>query len=140
MDGIHSLGRIFAANPRNVHLENMRFATQPRKKARNMNNHHASTWRIIPISKWLINNHGDCKYPKDRVLGPLPNGHSWLINGDSQPLTSWDDPPSIRPRIPKKWNEKTKVEDNNDGVVSCVGLLEVYNTKLYWNWGCKSSY
>ena len=29
----------------------------------------------------VVNNHGDCKSPKDRVVGPLPNGHSWLING-----------------------------------------------------------
>ena len=30
------------------------------------------SWRIIPNSKWLITS---------RVVGPLPNGHSWLING-----------------------------------------------------------
>ncbi len=29
----------------------------------------------------MVNNHGDRKSPKDRVVGPLPNGHSWLING-----------------------------------------------------------
>ena len=22
----------------------------------------------------MVNNHGDCKSPKDRVVGPLPNG------------------------------------------------------------------
>ena len=37
------------------------------------------------------------KSPKDRVVGPLPNGRtSWLING-GDPITtckSWDDPPS----------------------------------------------
>ena len=37
------------------------------------------TWRIIPVSKWLITMVN--KSPKDRVVGPLPNGHSWLING-----------------------------------------------------------
>ena len=33
--------------------------------------------------KWLIlNNHGDRKSPKDRVVGPFPNGlTSWLVNG-----------------------------------------------------------
>ena len=39
------------------------------------------------------------KSPKDRVVGPLPNDHSWLINaGDPNHLitniTNWDDPPS----------------------------------------------
>ncbi len=29
------------------------------------------TWRIIPISKWLITMVN--KSPKDRVVGPLPN-------------------------------------------------------------------
>ena len=28
---------------------------------------------------WLV----DSNYPKDRVVGPLPNGHSWqIIGGD----------------------------------------------------------
>ena len=28
-------------------------------------------------------------------MGPLPNGRtSWLIIGDYEPLTKWDDPPS----------------------------------------------
>ena len=31
---------------------------------------------------YVVNNHGDRKSPKDRVMGPLPNGRtSWLING-----------------------------------------------------------
>ena len=35
----------------------------------------------------MVSNHGDCKSPKDRVVGPLPNGHSWLINaGDPNHL------------------------------------------------------
>ncbi len=29
----------------------------------------------------MVNSHGDHKSPKDRVVGPLPNGNSWLING-----------------------------------------------------------
>ena len=37
---------------------------------------HATTWRIIPGSKWLIVS------PLSGVVGPLPNGRtSWLING-----------------------------------------------------------
>ena len=31
-----------------------------------------ATWRIIPVSKWLITMVNKC--PKDRVVGPLPNG------------------------------------------------------------------
>ena len=31
------------------------------------------TWRIIPVSKWLITMVSN-KSPKDRVVGPLPNG------------------------------------------------------------------
>ena len=31
---------------------------------------------------YVVNNHGDRKSPKDRVVGPLTNGRSlWLING-----------------------------------------------------------
>ena len=30
----------------------------------------------------MVDNHGDPKSPKDRVVGPLPNGlDRWLING-----------------------------------------------------------
>ena len=29
----------------------------------------------------MVNNHGFHKSPKDGVVGPLPNGLSWLING-----------------------------------------------------------
>ena len=47
------------------------------------------TWRIIPGSKWLITmDHGDHKSPKDRVVGPLPNGRTlWLMNRGYLPLT-----------------------------------------------------
>ena len=31
---------------------------------------------------YVVNNHGDRKSPKDRVVGPLPNGRTlWLIDG-----------------------------------------------------------
>ena len=50
-----------------------------------------NTWRIIPISKWLIT-----------MVSKSPNwGYSpskwpkWLINGGYYLLTNWDDPPSI---------------------------------------------
>ena len=33
------------------------------------------TWRIIPGLVSVVNNHGNRKSPKDRVVGPLPNGH-----------------------------------------------------------------
>ena len=37
----------------------------------------------------MVNNHGDRKSPKDRVVGPLPNGQTpWLINGGNLLLTS----------------------------------------------------
>ena len=32
------------------------------------------TWRIIPGLGYVVNNHGDRKSPKDRFVGPLPNG------------------------------------------------------------------
>ena len=52
------------------------------------------TWRIIPVSKWLITM--VIISPLIRVVGPLPNGLSMvLINGVI--LTTyihWDDPPS----------------------------------------------
>ena len=40
----------------------------------------AGAWRIILVTKWLVTMVS--KSPKDRVVGPLPNGRtSWLING-----------------------------------------------------------
>ena len=44
----------------------------------------------------MVNNHGDRQSPKDRVVGPLPNGRtSWLTNGgDPNHLQVLDDPPS----------------------------------------------
>ena len=47
---------------------------------------HPRTW------KWFITL--DRKSPITGVVGPLPNGLSWLINGGYQLLTNWDDPPS----------------------------------------------
>ena len=50
-----------------------------------------------------MNNHGDRKSPKDRVVGPLPNGRTlWLINGGPILTTydTWDDPPSKGPTNP----------------------------------------
>ena len=53
------------------------------------------SWRIIPVSKWLITMAN--KSPKDRIV-PLINGrNSWLINGGDAVhylRPSWDDPPS----------------------------------------------
>ena len=37
-----------------------------------------TTWRISPV-KWLITVVNES--PKDRVVGPLPNGYSWHTNG-----------------------------------------------------------
>ena len=39
------------------------------------------------------------KFPKDRIVGPLRNDHSWHFN---QPLTNWDGPP-ISPRNIRKF-------------------------------------
>ena len=38
-----------------------------------------STWRIIPASRYLATM--VIISPLTGVVGPLPNGHSWLING-----------------------------------------------------------
>ena len=52
-----------------------------------------SSWNLFQwlISLWLI-----CKPPKDRVVGPLPNGQTpWLTKGVFLiTYKSWDDPPS----------------------------------------------
>ena len=65
-------------------------------------NRDSVAWRIIPVSN---SKHGDrCCPPKDRVVGPLPNSYSWLING-GDPITTyihWDDPPSDAPPPQKK--------------------------------------
>ena len=40
------------------------------------------TWRIIQWLGYVVNNHGDRKCPKDRIVGALTNCRSpWLING-----------------------------------------------------------
>ena len=45
--------------------------------------------------KWLVKNHGDRKSPKDRVVGPLPNGRTpWLVN-EGDPLTTCPSPGMI---------------------------------------------
>ena len=48
----------------------------------------------------MVNDHGDRKSPKDRVVGPLPYMAMKMaeING-GDPITTyihWDDPPSTR--------------------------------------------
>ena len=36
----------------------------------------------LPGLGYVVNNHGDRTFPKDRVVGPLANGRNlWLING-----------------------------------------------------------
>ena len=40
------------------------------------------TWRIIPFDKWLYNYHGKNQSPKDRVVGPLPNGRFMAIENE----------------------------------------------------------
>ena len=51
-----------------------------------LGNPQSIAWRFIPDSKWLIIMIS--KSPKDRVVGPLPNGRtSWLVNeGDPKYL------------------------------------------------------
>ena len=57
----------------------------------------------------MVNTHGDCKSPKDRVVGPLPNGrfmaYIYIYGGD--PFTTydtWDDPPSANANLfDNKW-------------------------------------
>ena len=56
------------------------------------------------------------KSPKDRVVGPLPNGRaSWLINGgDPKHLRpSWDDPPSTWVyvyHVSKSWDDPPTID------------------------------
>ena len=50
----------------------------------------AATWRIIPVSKWLITMVSKC--PKWGCSPP--KWPKWLKNWGYWPLTSWDDPPS----------------------------------------------
>ena len=51
----------------------------------------------------MVSNHGDCKSLRPGVVGPLPNDHSWLINGSGPNYVSksWDDPPSGEWQDPK---------------------------------------
>ena len=51
----------------------------------------------LPVDGSVVNNHGDRKSPKDRVVVPLPNGRTpWLVNrGTLTTYIHWDDPPSI---------------------------------------------
>ena len=51
------------------------------------------TWRIIPVSKWLITMVS--KSPFSRVVGPLPNGRFMASKwGLLTTYDTWDDPPS----------------------------------------------
>ncbi len=54
------------------------------------------TWRIIPLSKLLIT--VVIVSPLSRVVGPLPKGHSWLINwGDPNHLQVLGSHPPSKP-------------------------------------------
>ena len=48
--------------------------------------------------KWLITMVIVGTSPKDRVMGPLPNGRLGDENGGYQLLTNWDDPSSNKPK------------------------------------------
>ena len=49
------------------------------------------TWRIIPISKWLIT-----MVRKSPTWGYCPSkSPKWLLSGGYYLLTNWDDPPSM---------------------------------------------
>ena len=41
----------------------------------------------------MVNNHGDRKFPKDRVMGPLPNGrfmaYKWGYTPGSTDIAAW---------------------------------------------------
>ena len=56
--------------------------------------------RAPGLGRKVVNNHGDCKSP-NKGVGPLPNGHSWLINGVIL-TTKWDDPPSRFPGVQRR--------------------------------------
>ena len=63
----------------------------------------------------MVNNHGDRKSSKDRVVGPLPNGlfmaYKWGFV-TTYYLIYWDDPP----RTPSK----TNIAPENQLVGTCV--------------------
>ena len=50
------------------------------------------TWSIIPGLGYVVNNQGDRKSPKDRVVGPLLKAMAYKWGVILRP--SWDDPPS----------------------------------------------
>ena len=61
------------------------------------------TWRIIPVSKWLVTMVSKC--PKDRVV-PLPNGRFMAYKwGLLTTYETWDDPPSNK--VPQMENPET---------------------------------
>ena len=47
-----------------------------------------STWRIIPVGKWLITMVIVSSLSKDRIVGPLPNG-LFMAYRDYWLLTKW---------------------------------------------------
>ena len=56
------------------------------------------TWRIIPLSKWLI-----AMVSKSPNWGCSPSKWpKWLINRGYELLTKWDDPPSTLPETNSK--------------------------------------
>ena len=59
-----------------------------------------NTWRIIPVSKWLITRTMAIKSPKDRVVGPLPNSLFMAYKWEFFQTTydTWDHPPRYQPQ------------------------------------------
>ena len=76
------------------------------------------TW-IIPGLGYVVNKHADCKCPKHRVVGPLPNLLKWLYKwgGDPNHVSSMGIaiPPSSEwqsPSIPTKRQPTWLVQDH----------------------------
>ncbi len=88
-------------------------------------------WRIIPASKCFITTLS--KSPKDRVV-PLPNGHSWLLNGgDPNHWTkSWDDPPSGRIPVVRTSSKETLL-------LTSVAPWHSSACRSRWCWGGATS-
>ena len=61
------------------------------------------TWRIIPGLGYVVHKNGDHKSPKDRLVGPLPNGLSMAAILTTY-VRNWDDPHKV-------WLENGDLED-----------------------------
>ena len=80
----------------------------------------------------MVNNHGDRKFPTDRVV-PFPNGRtSWLINGGDQDFMKCQQ--RVFVAVAQSWNRQPKLP-TTWRIIPFSKWLITMGSK-FPNWGC----